>query len=103
MDLDTTPSPRPQLYRGRHQALLVSGRAGSGFLHGPGGTPQPSPRPSSHTITDPLTWSVLGFRGPTHLVSFTLTLAGALGIHPKVGVHVVGADARMGIPDGWQR
>lgn len=74
-------------------------------LYVPGSTPEASLHHSSHTVTvtDPLRWSISGFRNPTHLVCFTLSLAGALGIHPEVGVHVVGADACMGVSDVWQR
>lgn len=62
----------------------------------------PSPR-LPLALTNALTWSTSGFWTPTHLVRLTLALAGALGIHPEVGVHVVGADASMGIADGRQR
>lgn len=99
MDMDTTPSSsRPQ--PGSSPVCLSVGR-----VCVPGSTPEASLHHSSHTvtITDPLRWSISGFRNPTHLVCFTLSLAGALGIHPEVGVHVVGADARMGVSDVWQR
>lgn len=59
----------------------------------------PTPR-LPRALTDTLTWSRSGFWTPTHLVRLTLPLAGALGIHPEVGVHVVGADASVGIADG---
>lgn len=85
------------------QALFVSRLAASVSLDVPGVTPESSPHHSSHTITDLLKWSILGFGNSTHLVCFTLPLAGALGIHPEVRVHVVGADARMGVSNGWQR
>lgn len=93
------------------QALFVSRLAASVSLYVPGGTPELFLLHSSYPITDPLTWSItdppltwsiLAFRNPTHLVCFTFSLAGALGVHPEVGVHVVGADARMGVSDGWQ-
>lgn len=34
-----------------------------------------------------------------YLVGVTLSRAGAHGVHPQVGVHVVGADARVRVRD----
>lgn len=72
------------------------------YLHGaeflPPGPHAPAPSvPHKHTHGP-----ISGFQVPTHLVRLTLPLAGALGIHPEVGVHVVGADASVGIADGRQ-
>lgn len=35
--------------------------------------------------------------GNTHLVRFALPQTGTHGVYPKVGVHLVGADAGMGV------
>ena len=47
-------------------------------------------------------WPGSGLRIHTHLVRLTLPLAGALGIHPEVGIHVVGTDAGVRVSEGWQ-
>ena len=54
------------------------------------------------SLTNKTTWPISGFQIHTHLVRLTLPLAGALGIHPEVGVHVVGADASVRVSDGRQ-
>lgn len=38
-----------------------------------------------------------------YLIRLTLPRARAHGVHPQVGVHVIGADARVGVGDVRQR
>ena len=47
-------------------------------------------------------WPGSGLGVHTHLVRLTLPLAGALGIHPEVGIHVVGTDAGVRVSEGRQ-